>query len=237
RDGSGDPVEVHFFISERYVVTVHRGICGALDEVRRRAAVWRHASQADSSMLLYRVADALIDSFFPYLAHIDEEIDQIEDEILEDPTDAQLGRLFALKRSLVSLRKVVTPQRDLFSGVLSGTAGLPGVTVETERLFRNLYDHLIRVSDLVDSYRDLLSSAVDTHLSTVSNRLNAVMKQLTIIATVFLPLTFLTGFFGQNFQWLTTHIEKGVTFVWLGLGSEVVALAILFYFFRRRRWI
>ncbi len=107
---------------------------------------------------------------------------------------------------------------------------------EDEHYFRDIYDHLIRISDLIDSYRDLLSSAMDGYLSTVSNRLNAVMKQLTIIATVFLRLTFITGFFGQNFGWLTGHIQRWPTFLGLGLGRELIALLLLLGFFKRRHW-
>ena len=119
-----------------------------------------------------------------------------------------IGRLFDMKRSLIAMRKVVTPQRDMFAAVLSEPDVLPGMTPDSERYFRDLYDHLIRISDLVDSYRDLLSGALDTHLSTVSNRLNVIMKQLTIIATIFLPLSFLTGFFGQNFGWMVNRLTS-----------------------------
>src|SRR5260221_13938504 len=117
-----------------------------------------------------------------------------------------------MKGTLVSLRKAVTAQLDMFAGLLAGVRGLPGMTPDDERYFRDLYDHLIRISDLVDSYRDLLTGAMDTHLSTVSNRLNVVMKQLAIIATVFLPLSFLTGFFGQNFNVLANrYIDESWT--------------------------
>ena len=114
-------------------------------------------------------------------------------------------------------------------------SGLPGMTPDAERYFRDLYDHLIRISDLVDSYRDLLSGAMDTHLYTVSNRLNEVMKQLTIIATVFLPLSFLTGFFGQNFSWLVGHIAGRDDFIGYGIGGLVVPLVLLFWWLRLRR--
>jgi magnesium transporter len=102
---------------------------------------------------------------------------------------------------------------------------------------RDIYDHLIRISDLVDGYRDLLSGVMDTHLSTVSNRLNVVMKQLTIIATVFLPLSFLTGFFGQNFSYLVSHITGRWPFWVFGIGLELVAAAGLLYLFRKRGWL
>ena len=111
-----------------------------------------------------------------------------------------------MKRLLVGMRKAVTPQRDMFASLGGGVTELPGMSAEDERYFRDIYDHLIRISDLIDTYRDLLTSSMDVYLSTVSNRLNSVMKQLTIMATVFLPLTFITGFFGQNFGWMVGHI-------------------------------
>src|SRR5213075_3575779 len=101
---------------------------------------------------------------------------------------------------------------------------VPGVTADDERYYRDIYDHLIRISDLVDSYRDLLSSAMDVYLSSVSNRLNAVMKQLAVIATIFLPLAWLTGFFGQNFGYLVRSIGSWEAFLGIGVGTELVAL-------------
>ena len=100
------------------------------------------------------------------------------------------------------MRKVISPQRDLFASIVVGVESFPGMTDDDQRYFRDVYDHLIRIGDMVDTYRDLLTGAMDVYLSTVSNRLNAVMKQLAIIATVFMPLTFLTGFFGQNLGWM-----------------------------------
>jgi magnesium transporter len=110
------------------------------------------------------------------------------------------------------------------------------MTPEDERYFRDIYDHLNRISDLVDSYRDLLTSAMDVYLSSVSNRLNVVMKQLAVIATIFLPLSFVVGFFGQNFGWMVTHITGGWMFLLLGLGSELAVLLGFLYLFRRRGW-
>jgi len=236
QDGSGT-VEVHFFYSERFLVTVHRSPCEAIDAIRDRW-VRRPDEAADSAiMLLYRVVDALVDTYFPVLAHFDDAIDELEDAILQKPTEEQLGSLFDMKRHLVGLRKVVTPERDMFASLVSGISRLPGMTPDAERYFRDLYDHLIRTSDLIDSYRDLLSGAMDTHLSTVSNRLNEVMKQLTIIATIFLPLSFLTGFFGQNFGWLIGRIGSLGAFVGLAIGLEAVVAVGLLVLFRRRGWL
>jgi magnesium transporter len=236
---TGEPVEVHVFYSDKHVVTVHHGPCAPFDEVRARLD--RHRSDTLSPpqiAVLYLVVDVLIDSFFPVMSRLDDRIDEIEDEILRSPTEAQLAELFDMKRTLVALRKVVTPQRDMFANLVSGVSGLQGMTVEDERYFRDLYDHLIRISDLVDSYRDLLTGAMDTHLSTVSNRLNVVMKQLAIIATVFLPLSFITGFFGQNFSLLANHfLTHDWTFWMFGVGVEILAVAALLVVFYKRGWI
>jgi magnesium transporter len=231
--------EVHFFYSQRHVVTVHRGDCEAIGEARRRLQHHRVSELSPPEIgVLYLVVDGLVDSYFPALADLDDRIDTLEDEILHLPTEEQLGELFDMKRRLVGLRKVVTPQRDMFATLLSGVQSLPGMTAEDERYFRDLYDHLIRVSDLVDSYRDLLTGAMDTHVSTVSNRLNVVMKQLTIIATVFLPLSFLTGFFGQNFTVLTDHLLTNNWSFWVfGISLELAAVVGLVWLFRRRGWL
>jgi magnesium transporter len=230
--------EVHFIFAEHFVITIHRGPCQAMDAVRTRIG-HRKASElaAPHIALIYLVIDELVDSFFPMLNSFDNQIDELEDAILVKPTDAQLGTLFTMKRSLIDIRKVVTPQRDMFASISSGVVELPGATDNGLRYLRDIYDHLIRISDLVDGYRDLLSGVMDTHLSTVSNRLNVVMKQLTIIATVFLPLSFLTGFFGQNFAWLVNHISGGLPFIIFGLGLEVVSAAALLYLFRKRGWL
>ncbi|MGH9297902.1 MAG: magnesium transporter CorA family protein [Acidimicrobiales bacterium] len=235
--GAGSLVEVHCFYSPDFLITVHRDPLPEFDQLRAHAAVVRRHGRASCVLLLYRMVDSLVDSFFPILDHFDDGIDELEDEILHDPTESQLGQLFDMKRSLVGYRKVVTPMRDMFAGIAAGALELAGMTRDAERYYRDVYDHLIRISDLVDSYRDLLTSSVDTHLSVVSNRLNVVMKQLTIIATVFLPLSFITGFFGQNFSWLVAHIEGGAIFVGFGIGLEIATIVALVLFFRKRGWL
>ena len=227
--------EVQMFISGKYLVSLHKDPLHALEEQRSRLeGLVLHSEQ----FLLYRVFDALTDSFFPPLARMDDEIDELEAAVLSGPTDEQLQRLFSMKRTLVGMRKVVTPQRDLFARSIDQLAELPGLELDERDYFRDVYDHLIRISDLIDSYRDLLSSTTDLYLSTVSNRQNEVMKQLAIVGTVFLPLSFITGFFGMNFGWLVT---KGITSTWsffvLGLGSLLVTCVFLLRFFKRKGWM
>jgi len=235
---SGDEdrlVEVHCFFSESFLITVHRDDCPAFASLRNR---YRQRGEPvhDPSLLLYRIVDGLVDSFFPVLAEFDDRIDELEDNIFLTADEAQLQEIFRMKRLLVGMRQVLSPQRDLFASLVGGVSELPGMGEKEERYFRDVYDHLIRISDLIDTYRDLLTGAMDVYLSTVSNKLNVVMKQLAIIATIFLPLSWLTGFFGQNFGFLVREVGSWQTFVLLGLGTEVIAVAGLYALFKRRRW-
>jgi magnesium transporter len=227
--------EVQMFVSGKYLVTLHQDQLPALDEQRSRLeGVVLHSEQ----FLLYRVFDALTDSFFPLLSRMDDEIDDLETAVLARPTDEQLQELFAMKRELVAMRKVVSPQRDLFARSIDELADLPGLVLDERDYFRDVYDHLIRISDLIDSYRDLLSNTTDLYLSTVGNRQNEVMKQLAIVGTIFLPLSFITGFFGMNFGWL---VSKGITSTWsffvLGIGSMLATCVLLLRFFKRKGWM
>ena len=238
--GDGKNVaEVHCFITEKFIISIHQGDCPALATVRDRIGT-HHASEnaAPQVVVFFLIMDTLIDSFFPVLSDFDDAIDDLEGAILKNPTEEQLGILFAMKRQIMAIRKVITPQRDMISSLNAGMVTIPGMTDQGSVYFRNLYDHLIRISDMVDGYRDLIGGAMDTHLSMVSNRLNVVMKQLAIIATIFLPLGFLTGFFGQNFAWPIAHLQVGLGhFLVLGLGSELVAIVLLIILFKRRGWL
>jgi magnesium transporter len=226
--------EVHAFYAEHFLVTVHREAMPAIDNACHALT---RVPTTQRLVALYRVLDSLVDSMFPFLATLDDRIDDLQDEIFDSPRPEQLSSLFGLKRQLVDMRKLVTPQRDMVASMLTGVIPIDGMTSETERYVRDLYDHLIRISDMVDSYRDLLSGSLDAYMSMVSNRLNDQMKQLTIIATVFLPLSFLTGFFGQNFAWLVNRIGSTAAFFGIGIGTEVLAIIALLVLFRKRGWI
>jgi magnesium transporter len=233
--GLDEPLaEVHAFYAEHFLVTVHRqpvpaigNACHALTRVPTTRRL----------IALYRLLDAMVDSMFPFLAAMDDRIDDLQDAIFVNPEKEQLAALFALKRQLVDMRKLVTPQRDMVSSIQAQVVVLPGMTPDTERYIRDLYDHLIRISDMVDSYRDLLGGSLDAYMSMVSNKMNEQMKQLTIIATVFLPLTFLTGFFGQNLGWLVDHLGSLGAFLIFGVGANVLAVVGLWIMAKRRGWM
>jgi magnesium transporter len=230
-----DLVEVHCFTSERFLVTVRRDGCPAFTKLQHRY-MERGDALHDETMLLYHVVDGLVDSFFPALADLDDRIDDLESEIHEQAHEGQLKEIFALKRRLVGLRKMITPQRDMFAQLVGGVIDIPGMSRDSERYFRDVYDHLIRLTDMIDSYRDLLSGATDVYLATVADRRDQVMKQLTIIATVFLPITFITGFFGMNFGWMIEHIGGGGAFA-IGVASMLATVIAILAFFRNRRWL
>jgi len=228
-------VEVHLLISGACVVTVRRQHCGSVDDLRRRMR--QEAEPESEEFVIYRILDALTDTFFPLLDEIDDRIDQLEDTIVLNPSDAELQQVFHLKRALGLLRRVVPSQRDLTQRAIEQIEQLPGLSVGTRPYFRDVYDHLIRVSDMIDSYRDLLTGLMDVYLSTTSNRMNAVMKQLTLISSIFLPITALSGFFGMNFGWLISRLTSFTAFALLGVGGSLVAVFALLMWFKRAKFL
>jgi magnesium transporter len=223
--------EVHLHVSGSWMVTVHQAPCDALAAAARR--IEREPPRSEEEAI-YRVLDPLTDSFFPLLDVMDDEIDDLMDAMIERPRSDQRQQLFDMRRRLVELRRIVAPQRDVMARGGERLGALPGLEPdEAHDWFRDIYDHLVRISEVIDGYRDVLAGALDVYLSTVSNRLNEVMKQLTIITVVFLPLTFITGFFGQNFGWLTDHIGGFWDFVLLAGGSLLTAVAGMWWWFRR----
>jgi magnesium transporter len=228
-------VEVHCFYSERFLVTVRHDEAPACDLLRERYAR-RPGQPVRPIVLLYRLLDGLVDSFFPALSDVDERLEALEEEMLARPREVQQTEVYALRRRLVGLRRAVGPQRDLVGQIASGTRELPGLDTEARRYFRDVHDHLIRIAEQIDVERDLLTGAMDVYLSNASARLNATMKQLAVIATIFLPLSFVAGFFGQNFDWLVEHVSGWPQFLALGVGLQLLTLALLLAYFKKRGW-
>jgi len=171
-----------------------------------------------------------VDQNFPILDRFNDELEELESAIFERVKPEQLQRIFEMKRALVTLRRVLSPQRDVLG--LLAKRGVPNVGERTALYFRDVYDHLVRLYEQIDSGRDLLGNAMDGYLSMVANRTNDITKQLTIFATIFLPLSFITGFFGQNFEHL-----NGPGFFWLMLGSVVTLPVVMLFWFKHKQWI
>ena len=227
--------EVHTLISGDWVVTLHPTPFAVLDTLRERV---QRESLSREQRLIFEILDTVLSSYAPVLDRVDDAIDEIEQDVIAHPREESLQRIFSLKRDLIAMRRVVTPMRDFFARDADEITHLPGMKPDDSLYFRDLYDTVVRTSDLIDSYRDLLSGATDMYLSTVANRQGEIAKQLTIIATIFLPLTFLTGFFGQNFAFLTGHIQNATwSFFALGLGLLVASIIGFWFFFRRKGWL
>lgn len=232
-DGDGPvPIEVHLFVSGQWIITVHRGECRVLTTVRDRLA---EQPPSEEQFIVYRLLDALTDSFFPVLDELDDQIEALEDDLLGNADQDHLQRIVGLRRRVGRLYRAATAQRDLFDAAVNVLVDLPGLTPGPRNYFRDVADHLNRICDRLGMHRELMVGAADVHLSTTSNRLNETMAKLTAIATVFLPLTFITGFFGQNFGWLVDHIRSLAAFLGFGLGLLVASIVGLSVWFRGRR--
>ncbi|HEY0933790.1 MAG TPA: magnesium transporter CorA family protein [Trebonia sp.] len=228
--------EVHCIVSARCVITIHHAGCPAIEDTAGRAVIQKALADGPAAVF-YRIADALTDSFFPVLEQLDDRLDTLQAEVIRSPSSSQLTELGSYRIMLTPLHKVLLPQADVFATLSSGKVRLPGADDSQLPYLRDVHDHLKKLSNLTDSYRILISGTADSYASVVGNQQNAVMKQLAVIATIFLPLTFLTGFFGQNFGALVGHIGSWAAFLGFGLGGEVVAVGLLFLLFRRRGWL
>ena len=234
--GGGDDtlIEVHAFLSGSFVITLRSRSCDVFDDLRERLP---RMNDNTEQFVIYRVLEALTDSFFPALEAFGDRIDQLETEILDGPEDTHLPRIFEMRRELLDLRKVIAPQRDLLAHGTEDILQLPGLERDSRNYFRDLYDHMLRISGQAEDQRELISGARDAYLSMVSNRLNSISERLTIIATIFLPLAFVVGFFGQNFKWMTDHLESFAAFAVFGIGGVVVAGVAIYLWFRRSGFV
>src|ERR1700730_7558327 len=237
-DWQGDDVsflEHHLFVGPYYLITVHQEPAPALAELQARIEKSPALTKGQPAFMTYLVIDALVDATFPVLELIDETVDQMEDEIIKKAAPDSLDRIYHLKHSVTELRRYLGAQRDVFQRLI--THGIHLQQQDMTLYYRDVYDHIVRQYETADSLRDLLTSAMAVYLSTVSNRLNLTMKTLTAIASLFLPLSFLTGFYGMNFAFLTGVLETPYIAFAFGVGTMLVATGIQLYLFRRRGWI
>jgi magnesium transporter len=221
---------VKLLVSGSYVVTIHMDPCDQLKELQAR---YERGASGSEEFVVFTILDSLTDSFFPVMSQIGDEIDDLEEEVIKVAKEEELETSRHIKRELIFLRTAINSQRDLFGRITDEIDSLPGLEQDARGHFRNTYDHLIRLSELNDNYRELLASVRDIYVSTVSNRLNEIMKRLTIVATLFLPLTFVTGFFGQNFRWMVDHVDSFASFAIFGIGSLLVAVVLFLVLVRR----
>jgi magnesium transporter len=232
-----DTLELDVFLGKNYLVTYQAQPVTTVDRVWAICQRDERYLQRGTAYLMYELTDEVVADYMPAIEQLDDAIDQIEDQVFDDPSQALLERLFALKRALLRLRRMLAPQREVLNKLARG--GYDVVGEEYRVFFRDVYDHLVRLYDITESLRDLVGSALDTYLSVVNNRMNDVMKTLTVITTLFMPLSFLSGFFGMNFFQPVTSLSA-----WTGklaFGLTLVAMTMLpigmYTWMRKRAWM
>ena len=231
-EGETTSDEIHIFLSEHYFVTVHDTPNNVVDMLASIQLKNFQLSEWGTSFLFYRLGDLAIDAYFPVLDEVGDRVDDLEDRIVSVATRDQLNDIFKLKHDLGFLRKTLGPMREVFNALM--IRRYPAVDERALVYLRDVYDHVVRFYDIIDTYRDLASSALDTYLSSVSNNLNDVMKRLTIITTIFMPLTFVTGFFGMNFTHLP--IDSDLVF-WIAMATMMMSAGAMLIFYRRHHWL
>jgi magnesium transporter len=220
-------VEVHLHVSGTELVTVHHEPCTPLEAVRGRAL----RGEQD---VVYRVLDELAESLLELVRGIEEQVSELEQRAFSDPNPAERRRISVLRGRLFRLQQVVDPQRDMLEGGADVIERLPGLGHDTMRHhFRDVHDTLVLTSNLVSYCRELLAEALTVYLQASSNRLNEIVARLTLLSAVFLPLTLITSYFGQNFGWLVDQVDSPRGFLIWGVGGLVVpGAAILFALYR-----
>ncbi|MBW3661172.1 MAG: magnesium/cobalt transporter CorA [Gemmatimonadetes bacterium] len=223
------------FLGPSWVVTYHRAPMRSVRTVREKYTHGDTAGLAARGMdhLLYEILDHMIEYYFPVIEAIEEEIDAIEEELFRDPGDDVLDRILTAKRKTVEIKRAIAPHRDVFGRISRNE--FPEVDAQTAVFYRDLYDSTFRLTEIADSYRDLLNGLFDGYLSVTSQRLNEVMKILTIFATIMLPLTFIAGVYGMNFEYMP---ELGWRYGYFVVWGVMLTVAIgMLWFFRRRGWL
>lgn len=232
-DWEVEPIEVDLVLGPNWVVMAHTGpVAGLTDNPqfheRLDGAIGRGAD-----FLLYTVVDLIVDGYFPLLDLMEEEIDLLEDRLLEQTDLEDMNRLLTFKRSLVHVRRAVGPQREVFNQLTRHD--FPFVRPEHTVYFRDVYDHLIRISEELDSLRDILSGALEVHLSAISNQLNVTMKRLTAWGTIVVAMTVIAGIYGMNFEFMPElKWRYGYPFA---LSLMIVISAGLYYYFKKRDFL
>lgn len=226
--------QVSLILGSHVVISFQEGEGNVFDPVKKRIRNEKSIiRKMGADYLTYALVDAIVDNYFVILEALGEAIDDVQEELLTDPTTEVLETIQTLKREMIMLRKSVWPLREVVSKLERGES--PLIKESTLIYLRDVYDHTIQVIDTVETFRDMLSGMLDIYLSSVSNKMNEIMKVLTIIATIFIPLTFLAGIYGMNFRYMP-ELEKQWSYPVVLAFMGVIGLLMVTYF-RRKKWL
>jgi magnesium transporter len=226
--------QVSLVLGENFVISLQERIGDVFESIRDRIRNSKgRIRKMGADYLCYSLIDTVVDNYFSILEKIGDKIESMEEKLVSDPTQKTFRQIHILKREMISLRKSVWPLRELISGLQRSESSL--IKQSTGIYLRDVYDHTIQVIDTVESFRDMVSSMLDMYLSSISNRMNAVMKVLTIIATIFIPLTFIAGIYGMNFRYMP-ELEWRWAYPFILAVMITVAVGMLIYF-RKKKWL
>ena len=226
--------DIDFFIGSNYLVTVHDGASRAIVELREHCPRNAKILGEGTVALFHRIVDALVEHYRPEVEKLEDRLDELEKEVFDNPRPALVRQLLDEKLDVSSLRRVITPQRDVIGRLARRDFSM--ISVEMSFRFRDVYDQIVRIADDGMIVQDRITGILDAHLSTVSNRLNEVMKVLTVVSVIFMPGTLLAGLFGMNVTLPRLPGGDGAQFWWV-LGMSVAVIVGMLAWFRRRRWI
>ena len=220
------------FLGENYLVTYHHETIASIDKTVKFCLANPRAFGKGPDNIFHLIIDDMVDEYIPVLDTIDALVDGIEDEIFQNPKSSTLNKLITVKKEIMRLRRVSTTQKEILNRLSRGEFDL--ITQEERIFYRDVYDHLVRISDLAETYRDLVTGSLEAYLSVVSNKMNEVMKTLTIISTLMLPLTFIAGVYGMNF-----HLMPEISWTYgypVALAIMLLTALGMLWFFKRRKW-
>ena len=232
--------QVSLIIGSQYVISFQEREGDVFNPIRDRIRNSKgRIRKMGADYLAYSLIDAIVDSYFMILERLGEEIEDMEEELVSNPTPKTSQGIHKLKGEMIFLRKSVWPLREVISGLERGESSL--IKESTVIYLRDVYDHTIQVIDTIETYRDIVSGMVDTYLSSISNRMNEVMKVLTIIATIFIPLTFIAGIYGMNFNpdaspWNMPELNWGFGYL-AAIGVMVLVVLGMIFYFKRKKWL
>jgi len=225
--------ELNIFLGPNYLVTVHSRPIRAVETAGRLWREWSDRAEHGAGLLAYLLIDGIVDDYLPLLDVLSERMDELEDQIFGDFRPESMQSIFRIKKQLLFLRRAITPLRDVFNTLLRREQ--PIFSRETHIYFQDVFDHLIRVADTIDTLRDMLSSTMDAYLSVSGNRMNQIMKRLTSISTILMSVTLIAGVYGMNFTFMP-ELGWRYGYVFALLSMVVVGVAIYLYF-RKANWL
>lgn len=227
-------LELDSFVGENYVVTVHLKPIASVSSTWERCIKNSGIISRGAAYLFYFLADTLVDNYFPILEKLDGEIEKTEEAIFKNTGPSTLHKILDLKENVLLLRRILGPQRETMNFIARGSY-VPLIPAKLSFYFRDVSDLLARINDSLDTYRDMLTSAMDGYTSAASNKLNEIMKVLTVIATIMMPLTLISGIYGMNFRFMP---EIEWRYGYLAIISVMVAIACgMLLFFKKKKWL